>query len=105
MREHALSLGMGQMEVRHFKSGQAKKRYRMISVEVPDETIAGHWESMIVLAILAGDRTVREISARIGLSTTTTFGYMADCRRLGLIDWGDGKSGTLRATCRLVTHG
>ena len=61
----------------------------------------------VLLALLAHPGpwppTVRELGAAAGLSSSaSTHACLRELRRCGLVDWEDGKKGTLRA---LVTPG
>jgi len=52
--------------------------------------------AQVTFAVLAGARSMREISKLTGLPPTTAFEHANAARVLGLIDWEHEKRGTLR---------
>jgi predicted transcriptional regulator len=49
-----------------------------------------------------GRATFREVARTVGRSVSWTFGVLVLLRRLGLVTWEHGKTGTLRPAVRIV---
>ena len=57
----------------------------------------------VLLAVVQQQRpTVRAVAAAVGLSVNTTHDHLVRLRRLGLVAWEDGKTGTLRPLVEVV---
>jgi len=46
--------------------------------------------------------TVRDVAMFVGCAVSTAYAHLKDLRTLGLVDWVDGKQGTITATVRAV---
>lgn len=56
---------------------------------------AGNGSTRVLLAVIDGCRTYAPLIERTGLSRSTVAWHLDHLRRLGLVDWTDGKRGTL----------
>lgn len=50
----------------------------------------------VLLATVAGGRSVRDVAAISGLTSSPTHRHLTVLRELGLVTWREGASGTLR---------
>ncbi len=49
----------------------------------------------VVLAICDGERTVRDIAKRVGLSRSTVHEHLVRLRAKGLVDWAEDRRATI----------
>lgn len=56
---------------------------------------AGNGSTRVLLAVIDGCRTYGPLIDRTGLSRSTIAWHLDHLRRLGLVDWIDGRRGTL----------
>jgi predicted transcriptional regulator len=64
-------------------------------------------QTRVLLALIAvcerdGRATVRSVATEVGRAVRTTYDRLLDLRDVGLVDWEEGKAGTLRPTVRRV---
>ena len=64
--------------------------------------VLGDTSARVLGAVLAGARSVREVQARVGHSTSTVHRHLQLLERAGLVSWEPGRHGTLRPTMRAV---
>lgn len=63
----------------------------------------GGYAARVLLAVVNGARTVREIAERVGLAPSTAQGYLKALRVQGLVSWETDRDGTPRATVAVVS--
>lgn len=56
----------------------------------------------LAACLMGGRLTMRVVAERVGCSTSTAFAALVQLRRLGLVAWTPGCSGTLRPLVRVV---
>lgn len=62
----------------------------------------GHSRTRVLLAVIAGHRSVRSIAAAVGIYFTTAHQHLTALRRDGLVDWVDGRASTIHALVRPI---
>ncbi len=60
--------------------------------------------SAVVVAVLCGAHTVREVARRTGDSVANAHHHLTHARRLGLVRWDEGKASTLRPGVGVAAH-
>lgn len=59
-------------------------------------------KAAVLAACLGGCTSFREVASKAGVPLSSTFAFLLELRRQGMVDWEKGKAGTLRATCRVL---
>lgn len=74
---------------------------------VPRSAVALHSQSLVFLAVLAEGRGVptARIARRANLSVSTTHHHLKALKRAGLVDYDEGRHGTIRPAVRAVPFG
>ncbi len=72
------------------------------AVDLIDFRTTGVLRALILLHERDGRATVRDISRATGLTLSATYHRLRKLRRLGLVDWTDNRSATLRPLVRRV---
>ncbi len=63
----------------------------------------GNGATRVLLAVLAGDRTVQALCRRLHISQEVAYRHMTTLRAMGLVTWETGRKGTLRPLVTVVT--
>lgn len=56
----------------------------------------------VVVAVLRGARTVREVAAEVGCALETAHRHLKAARELGLVGWESGRDGTMHTRTEVV---
>lgn len=66
------------------------------------DVVAGDRACRVLIAILEGNHLIGDLIDASGLSRSVVHLGLCELRGLGIVEWADGKHGTLRPTARLV---
>lgn len=72
---------------------------------LPDGVLGDGATRVLIATAVLRRPTVRAVAETVGINLSTTHWHLRRLRRQGLVTWEDGRTGTLRATVKVVASG